>query len=117
MAKRSRRDLKPNLIDRAPMSRTAPPRDTMRVARANRVLAESLPNVVLSTPKPTRPRLTIEAETISPGRREAVSPRRVEKPERRDPPSPKLEKLAECHPRPKKTKGNGGSRKFAGRYC
>lgn len=117
MAKRSRREPKPNLIERAPISRTAPSRDTMRVARANRVLAETLPNVVLSTPKPARRRLTIEADTISPGRREAVSPIRVEKPERRDPLSPKLERLAQCHPRPKDTKGNGLSRKFAGRYC
>ena len=93
-------------------------RNTFRVARANRLLAETLPNVVLSK-RPERSRLDLTPlgvpDAAQGGQR--VAKRTGKLPERDKPKSLTLDKVATCHERPSDTRGNGTGRKFAGRYC
>lgn len=89
------------------------------MARANRVLAETLPNVVLSAkPEPAKRRdlARYDPAPVSKAPLARAQQRRDDEP-RRDPSALSLTKPERCHARPKDTKGNGGSRKFAGRYC
>lgn len=104
------------------ISRTAGPRDTFRVARAQRVLAESIPDVVLSTDRrkerrsPARRSLVDDVGPVAVGQR-AARPDRAERAERRRDPPLRMDDKKTCHERPKRTRGSGGSRRFAGRYC
>lgn len=89
------------------------------MARANRVLAETLPNVVLSAkPEPAKRRdlARYDAVPVSKAPPARAQQRREDTPRRERAPL-SMAKPERCHARPTDTKGNGGSRKFAGRYC
>lgn len=114
-----RRDPPRRVVDRRPIvdrSRTAPPRDKMRVAQAQRIAAADIPDVVLAGTVDKRPSRVVVSDPVPP-RRKASAPRagHLDNAPKAAPLS--LDKPKTCHKRPTNTKGDGSSRPFAGRYC
>lgn len=92
-------------------------RRTFDVARANDVLRAELPQLIYQgRPERKRPARIEATEPVLVRPPAPAKPRSVDKPQERQQLA-MTEKKADCHERPKKTSGDGSSRRWTGRWC